>query len=733
MTNDEIFQYEKEKLKQAIEEINKKIAIAENNFKRQQNTRIGFSEGKRGTQFTRQSLMSLYATEANELKSTVNSPYFGKFEFKQQDGEIKKIYIGKKGITSTDNKPIAYDWRSPVCSVYYDYGVGEAEYKTNGKIQKGEILSKRQILIKNGELKKVEDADVVSNDLILLKYLKENSNARLKSIIATIQKEQNNIIRSPLKENYIIQGVAGSGKTTVALHRIAYLIYNEAKNIKDTEFMILGPNKYFLNYISDLLPDLDIRNTSQSTFEELTLKSIKSKIKVGSKSETLKKVLSGDEKVELINYKSSLGYMKLIESFVDAYIYSHLKESIVYEGIELCSKEELKDIYNNSRYYAYSNYANRIDKFSKILINRIKDKKDDLCHEVWQKYRDEYLSLDKKNPRRQEILDITNEIEKNIKKGCPKQIKEYFKFINVDLIHLYQAFIENIEYMVKGNNIDLNELKMHTLDNIKSKKIASEDLAAISLMNYIINGSKYEDYKHLVIDEAQDLSYAEYYVLRKMFKKANFDIYGDINQSIYDYQSINNWQELNNLLFDNECNILNLDKSYRTTKQISDTSNLVLNFIDSNNTNCIARDGNDIKIYNIEKNKENQIIKELDELLNKNYDTIAIICKDDNEAKTLYNKLKKLNLNINIIKDKNEDYYGGITIVPSYLSKGLEFDAVILYNANKDNYKDNNIDQKLLYVGITRAMHDLYINYKGEISNSLTTLLQKEKIKELKK
>ena len=287
--------------------------------------------------------------------------------------------------------------------------------------------------------------------------------------------------------------------------------------------------------------------------------------------------------------------------------------------------------------------------------------------------------------------------------------------------------------MVKGNNIDLNELKMHTLDNIKSKKIASEDLAAISLMNYIINGSKYEDYKHLVIDEAQDLSYAEYYVLRKMFKKANFDIYGDINQSIYDYQSINNWQELNNLLFDNECNILNLDKSYRTTKQISDTSNLVLNFIDSNNTNCIARDGNDIKIYNIEKNKENQIIKELDELLNKNYDTIAIICKDDNEAKTLYNKLKKLNLNINIIKDKNEDYYGGITIVPSYLSKGLEFDAVILYNANKDNYKDNNIDQKLLYVGITRAMHDLYINYKGEISNSLTTLLQKEKIKELKK
>lgn len=314
MKEEEIFKYEEERLKNVIELINNKIKLAEQNFKEQEQIRIGFKEGMRGTQFTRQSMMSMYATEADDLRRIIDNPYFGRFEFtKKGEKELETIYIGKKAIVDRGNI-ISYDWRSDICSMYYDYNIGEAEYTTHGKKEKGTINSKRQIIIKNGQLESVTEQDTISDDLILLKYLSENTDSRLKSIIATIQKEQNKIIRSPLKNNYIVQGVAGSGKTTVALHRIAYLLYTEARSISESEFMILGPNKYFLNYISELLPELDIKNVSQSTFEDIALNILKLKVKLESKNETLCKVLDNQINPKIIEYKNSLAYLSLIEN-----------------------------------------------------------------------------------------------------------------------------------------------------------------------------------------------------------------------------------------------------------------------------------------------------------------------------------------------------------------------------------------------------------------------------------
>lgn len=726
MSKEEIFKYEEKRLEEVIQKINTQIKNNEQKFSEQEHFIIGFKEGLRGTQFNRQAMMSFYATEIAKLKSIINNPYFGRFDFTDNEGKKQTIYIGKKSIVDENNKAIAYDWRSNICSMYYDYNIGPAEYEVNGTTEKGEITSKRQIIIKNGKLDSVSEQDTVSDDQILLKYLNESADARLKSIIATIQREQNKIIRSPLKNDYIIAGVAGSGKTTVALHRIAYLLYNEARNINETEFMILGPNKYFLNYISELLPELDIRNVSSATYEEIAMNNLKLKAKLESKNITLENILNGTYDPQIISYKSSIEYLKLIEKFVESYIVSHIQSDITYEGITLCKKERIINLVLSNLSKNNNSYADKIGNMIKNLTKEIKDNSDDINHEIWQQYRDEFLSLPKDSPRRKEIIDITENIKKEVKKGCPNAIKEYFKFIKVNPLHLYTAFLENIDSIVKEETIHV--LQMTSLQRMKKKYIEYSDIAPLLYISYLISGaSEYASYEHLVIDEAQDLSLADYYVLKQIFPEATFDIYGDINQSIYGYTGINDWQMLNHVIFDDKANILNLNKSYRTTREIADTSNLVLNTLHRNHSECVARNGNPISINNLDYTDELlEITLELKELLDKKYETIAIICKDDKETNEAYKNLSKLGLNINLITDKNEEYHGGVSILPSYLSKGLEFDAVILYNANEDNYKDDIISQKLLYVAITRAMHELCINYTGNISHSLENLVKED-------
>lgn len=415
MEKKDIFKYEEQRLKNVIALINNKIKDNEELLNKQKNTIIGVKEAERGAHFTRQGLMSLYATEIYDLKSVLSNPYFGMFEF-ESSGKKNEIYLGRKAITDGTNV-IAHDWRSPICSMYYDYSIGSAEYISNsGEKIKGQINKKRQIIIKDGILKDVDEQDTLSNDTILLKYLKENSDARLKSIIATIQKEQNKIIRSPLRGDYIIQGTAGSGKTTVALHRIAYLVYNEAKSISEADFMILGPNKYFLNYISDLLPDLDIKNVSQLTFEEIAMKYMGiSKVKLESKNKTLQEILAGSISDKVISDKSSIEYLKLLENFIDLYVNSHLKDDIEYEGIKICSVDDIKLFLSKSVFSTEKGYIEKANQYMKILMKKVKDNSDDLSHNVWLKYREEYLSLPKESPRRKEILEEVDKIQKDRK------------------------------------------------------------------------------------------------------------------------------------------------------------------------------------------------------------------------------------------------------------------------------------------------------------------------------
>lgn len=724
---DRIFKEEQDRLQKVIYFINKKIKESDENFTKQQNFRIGFSEGKKGTQFIRQAMMSMYATENNKLRSIVNNPYFAKMIFESGDDK-NNIYIGKRSLVGDDLEVLVYDWRSNIASMYYDYTLGSAEYLSNDGVINGNITGKRQINIKDGKLINVEEHDTLTDDKILLKYLSESSDTRLKSIVSTIQKEQNNIIRAPINSNYIVNGVAGSGKTTVALHRIAYLLYNESKNLNNSDFIIIGPNNYFLNYISSLLPELDIDNVSESTFENIAQDFI-GKIKLENHNNTLESIINNDLTEDIIKFKTSLDYLYLIKDFIDFYMKSHINKAISLDGIEIISLDRINSLLESNRSLSY---GEKIDNLKKHFQKYIKDNKEELSHQIWQKYREEYLSLPVDSKRRKEILEITNKLKAEVYSGCKNVIKDYFKFSNVSIINLYKVFLQNLN----SNIASIDKLKKTTLEKLDKKRIGREDLASLMYIKYLLNGNKkYKNYKHIVIDEGQDLSINEYYILKLLFPNAYFDIYGDINQSIYSYHGINDWNTLNNEIFASKAKIKNLHKGYRTTEQISNASNYVLTNLKSRESDTVKRSGSEVVINKCEK-FDKDILYVINDYLDKGYQTIAIICKDNKETDKVYKQLKKYNINLNRINENDLTYSKGISIMPSYLSKGLEFDAVIVYDANSNIYNmDSVIDMKLLYVAITRALHDLHINYSKELTEPLNNMLldRNKNIKKLEK
>ena len=721
MSEKKVFEEEKKRLEEVISIIDNRINKSLINFNNEKHHVIGFTEGLRGTQFNRQAMMSMYATDVNYLKSIRPNPYFGKFIFHEKNGGIKEIYIGKKMLFDEKQGAIVNDWRSDLCSMYYDFNIGEDAYYIEGNDKKnGAITSKRQIHIENASLVSVNEQDTLSDDEILIKCLNDNFDARIKTIVATIQKEQNAIIRNSSTNNYIVQGVAGSGKTTVALHRISYLLYNELKKNSSPNFMIIGPNKFFLDYISSVLPELDIDDVYQTTFEDIFMANLKTKFKIKNKNEELIENMYDPSVGACCHYKTSIEYMDLIKKFVDFYIKSKLGEDIKYGNSIIIKKEKMSDLASDC---VKIPYKERVNNYIKKMTKFFKENYDEVYNQLSKPIMNELRSTNPNNTtERQMVIGKINQLRSKIKQGFNDELKQFFNFIDISPVSIYYSFIENLDIFTKDSNIET--IRNITLKNLENKCISTSDMAAILYIQYLISGcKKYSDYNHLIIDEGQDLSMAQYFVLNKMFFNAKFDIYGDINQSIYAYQSISDWDELNKLLFNNNAIYFELNKGYRNTVEISNISNLILNKLNQNSSNSISRSGVEIKLNDIDCIDNASLkIKELSELYNNGYKNIAIICKDCEEVELLFKQLRKYNLPINKITKDSDKYKTGVCVLPAYLSKGLEFDAVIINDASYYKYSEDVIDQRLLYVAVTRAMHQLIVDYDKCITPSLTEI-----------
>ena len=667
-------------------------------------------------------------------KASLN-PYFARIDFKAiTDSDFKEIYIGRNGI-SKDGKVLITDWRAPISSLYYDSSTGKTSYKSPTGDVLGEVALKRQYDIENGKLIEYFDVDLVSSDNLLQKYLNANNDSRLKSIVATIQSEQNDIIRRPIDENVIIQGVAGSGKTTVALHKIAYLVYNYINSVKQSQYLVIGPNPVFIKYIKTVLPDLDVSGVSQLTFEQFAKDYIGEEIEINPSNKKISASIAGKSN-DIDKFKSSMLYKNMLENFFELYLKGIVSKPLKLNDFVVLTEEEMAPIFARALEEQHATLQGRVDATIERLIDYVKNNVDSILtrYNEYENNLFKNASLEERESLRKKFIKERIEIQKN----CSATIRKYFAKAVLSPIKLYRLFISMLDDFNIYGYKKINELKKTTMDNIKGNKYDFEDLAALLYLKLRTEPNRqYSNIKHTVIDEAQDLGIFNFYVLKKCLPTSTFSIFGDLAQSIYDYRGIDNWDEVNSLIFNNKANIVNFNKSYRTTASIMNVADAISESINLGKSDLVVRQGLPVSFDEAPTSNElvEQIANKIKEYKEKGYKTIAVISKTDLLSRYINDDLRELGIVIPNVTEKDDvslDEFSVCTI-SNQLAKGLEFDAVILNNVNDKIYScDSTLDMKLLYVAVTRALHELDITYNGKLPEVLQKFVtEKSKQKKL--
>lgn len=668
-----------------------------------------------------------YSNKLKNLRKALMTPYFARIDFKENNvNNVQKIYIGKTGILNDKYDVIVTDWRAPIASIYYDGQLGKVKYECPEGTIKGDLTKKRVYNIENSKLKDYQDIDITTNDEFLQECLNENSEARLKNIISTIQSEQNKIIRAKMSKPLIVQGVAGSGKTTVALHRIAYLVYTYEKEFNPDEFLIIAPNKFFLDYISNVLPDLGVDYVRQQTFEEFIFENIEGNIEIEPVNTELSNIVNKNGDINLIkdsaSFKSSLIFKDIVDEFISDFLNNNIpKEDFKVTDITIFTNKEVREMF--MELFKNNSINDSKKMLSGILQKRLSNVSDELIDRLTNARKKKIDEIDK-NLDEEEIkkirLNIFKETEYEIQqlfKGGKKLVQDYLKNFKIEkALTLYKKLINKKEFFEKYISDDLY---IYILDNfkrnIKLKKIEYEDLTPLFyLQNKFLGNINDLKLKHIVIDEAQDLGEFQFYIFKEILHpNVSMTILGDIAQGIYSYKGTNNWQKLNQNVFDNQASIEVLKESYRTSMEIMNEANTIINKIADNENIILAqpieRHGEEVQHWKVDS-ENNKIIK-ICEIIKKQLEVghinIAIITKDFNESLKLNKEITNYGVNVELISENLDKYTGGVIVIPSYLSKGLEFDSVIISDSNR--YSENILDTKLLYVACTRAMHTLDI------------------------
>lgn len=624
-----------------------------------------------------------YQKEKMRYERMLDSPYFGRVDFCYEGEEASEVYyigIGNLARNRAED-PYVFDWRAPVSGLFYDYDKGEAQFEAPAGILKGEITKKKQYKIKNGKILYVLESEMNIDDEILQQALLEHANASLKNIVTTIQKEQNTIIRDQSHRILAVQGCAGSGKTSVALHRIAYLLYHNRKNLNASQILILSPNSIFADYISRILPELGEENICEMTFDDFAYHSLKEYGEAEDRYDEMEKLLHDQESEEYFtvnglqpstkeaDYKQTKEYIEELNAFILKLEWELVNiKDFYYKNMRL-KASEISDLFYEK--FAETPILSRMEKIGEYLI-------------------DAEETLRNKNIKEEEKQEIFDRFHR--------------MYETKNILEIYNRFLE-----------ESGRKSLDVTDGI----LRYEDVYPLLYLKYaVLEIPKRGEVKHLVVDEMQDYTYLQYVLIDRLFD-CPMTILGDKVQTMAEKK-----QDVLSFLpkiFGKNVHCMYLNKSYRSTSEIMEFANRL---VGEEELQTVERHGEEPVVFHAETQEEmyekmgkdicyaadpkDRAIPEYPERIENESgaDTIAVLCLNADHAKQTFDRLKQmsLELELSLLKKDSMRFHKGISVMPFYLAKGLEFDAVFL--PDLQDYVTP-LHKQALYINATRALHVL--------------------------
>ena len=624
------------------------------------------------------------------LENLIKSPYFARIDFKFDDEDtFEKIYIGRSSLKNlTTHELYIYDWRSPIASVFYRFLTGPVFYDApSGRIN-GEVNLKRQFEISCGKLEYFFDADVQIVDEFLRQLLSKNTSSKMKTIIETIQKEQDIVIRDMENDLMMVQGVAGSGKTSIALHRAAYLMYQDLQvKLSANNIIIISPNSLFEQYISDVLPELGESNVVSMVFEEIITKLFPN-VHLQSRNQFLENLITSPEYRKVIKssieFKTSRRFLEMIDRFISDLPQRWIAfEDVYYDNKCIVSKDIMRYKISGRAETPLGMKLKQLETFILESVNAAQKKR---------------LS------KAQESL-----IKEEIKKFTELNISDLYRQLFLDKEYFY-SLADDLEH-----NDCMEEILEFTQENLDSNLLHYDDAAVLAYLHLKIYGTNdYKSIKQVVIDEAQDYYPLQFEIFNLLFPNSKFTILGDMNQTLEKQENLSLYDQISSILNKKKSSLVTMDKSFRCTNEILNYS---LKFIEHNpGIKSFNRQGDAPEIHAASDPSalSGMILKEVNTCMERGYRSIGLICKSERNALRLFDSLKD-KIDLQLIKNESVADLHGVFIIPVYMSKGLEFDAVLICDTDALNY-NNEDDKNLLYIACTRALHRLNLFCLGDMS-----------------
>ncbi|MED5016542.1 RNA polymerase recycling motor HelD [Paenibacillus chibensis] len=706
----------------------------------------------------------LLTQQWRSLNRLLPSPYFGRVDF-LEDGQSssEQIYIGVSSFVDEDGLSfLVYDWRTPIASLYYDHSPGSASYDTPGGRITGEMELKRQYQIQNGHIRNLFDANVTIGDELLQQMLSKGADSQMKSIVATIQKEQNAIIRNDRSRMLIVQGAAGSGKTSAALQRVAYLLYKNRDTLKADQIVLFSPNPIFNSYVSSVLPELGEENMQQTTLQEYLEYWLGSILRLEDPFDQIEYVLTAqsapdyEARLQGVKYKASEAFLKALQNYAKWLG----REGMLFTGIRYRDRELIPAQQISSKFYSYDtslSLANRVELLQKWLLKELSILERKEREAPWVKEEIHYLDNDQyaevygtlhkdrevfdiaeryalvhekiRNKRREDEGDfdyaereedlLSQKIVKASFKPLRRSVKK-FSFIHVQGLYA-ELFSDEAAYREKTAEDDIPalwaEICRQTREKLSRQELFYEDATPYLYLKELIEGVRTNtEIRHVFVDEGQDYSPFQYEYLKKLFPRARMTVLGDFGQAIFMQSTKLQGQDspLLRLYGESETSLIRLVRSYRSTREIVEFTKELLT--DESEIMPFERSGPKPLLTRIEggENRDLQLLKDIERLKADGFDSIAVITKTAAESRTAFESLREQGSGtVHLITKETINFQKGVMVVPVYLAKGIEFDAVLIYDASPQAYGREN-ERKLLYTACTRAMHRLHLYSTGE-------------------